>query len=207
MKRLVFFLLLLVVPLTAFGTTIEVAPGVLLHVELPGDHWQVSDSPPEPLVQETAAHLRQEMLRKAGKEDPAEVARDILSVNELFIVNAESGAWLAVDFSALREGEPAPGRRAVKRSAAFAGQALQGEEGLSDVKHDVEKIRIPGAQYAYQLEATYRRHDEPVLFCGVIGFADRHWFYLYYTDFKRNPEDYREMKEILRSIRLKVERS
>lgn len=97
MKRVfVYLVFLLLVPFAALGAAYELMPGTYLEFELPGDRWQVSDTPPDFLVK---------------------VARKNLSINELFVVNPQSGAWLAIDFSPLREGENSPGRRRVARSA------------------------------------------------------------------------------------------
>jgi hypothetical protein len=207
MKRfLIHLVLVLFLPFGAFGATYEVVPGTYLEFELPGDRWQVSDTPPDFLVSIMADHLSEEMLKKArdaGLDDPLEVARNNLSVNELFVFNPQSGAWLAVDFSPLRENEPPPSRRAVARSAHFAGQSLHGEEGLSEVTHRTKRVRVPGARHAYRLDAEFEKHEEPIRFIGIVGFADPHWFFLYYTDYQMESQDIIDMEEILGSARLK----
>lgn len=201
----VYLVFLLLVPFGALGAVYEVMPGTYLEFELPGDRWQVSETPPDFLVRTMAGHLGDEMLMKAraaGYDDPLEVAQKNLSINELFVVNPQSGAWLAVDFSPLREGDSSPGRRMVARSAQFAGQSLQDEEGLSEVTHRTKRVKVPGAKHAYRLDAEYEKHAESIRFIGIVGFAEPNWFFLYYTDYQKDPQDVIDMEEILKSLRL-----
>lgn len=205
MRLFVYVTLLLFVPWSAYGATYEVVPGTYLTLVLPADHWQVSAVPPDFLVEDMAGHLSEEMLRTAraaGMDDPLEVARKNLSINELFVVNPETGAWLAVDFSPLREGESAPNRRTVARSAQFAGQSLQGEEGLSELTYSTKRVRLPGARHAHRLDAEFEKHGTPIRFIGIVGFADPHWIFLYYTDYQEDAQDMVDMEAILKSVRL-----
>jgi len=196
-----FMLALFPVPLRA--ETLRVAPGVALQYTLPAAHWKVALEAPEFLLEETAEHLEHELAAQGKHLDASALqaaARKRLAANEAYIFNPDSGAYLAIDFSALRDGEKAPGRGAIAESARLAGESLESEEGTRDVRHDYRKAAVAGAEVAYRVDATFRHHDEPRRFIGIIGFRSPYWFYLYYTDPQRDAADVGEMEEILRTL-------
>lgn len=197
----VFFLFTL--PLSLPAETLELVPGLALKVELPGDRWLVSREAPPFLVEETAEHLEHELLAQGKKVDPSQleaVAKKRLAANEAYIVNRASKAYLTIDFSPLREGETAPGKKAVAASARYAGEGLVDEEGATEVRQKSSKTELQGAEVAYRVDASFRMHDEPRKFIGIVGFRAPYWFYLYYTDPLRDAADIREMEEILQTL-------
>lgn len=186
--------------------TITVVPGVALELNLPGQRWEMSRQAPGFLLRETAEHLEHELAAQ-GKQVDAESLREAadrrLAANELFVFNPESGAVLTIDFSPLKENEKAPGHRTVAASARYAGESLASEEGIEGAESRVDKVRISGADSAYRVRASYRQHGEPTKFTGIIGFIDPYWFFLYYTDPLRDPEDGKEMERMMETLVLK----
>lgn len=194
---------LLILPFSLAAETLQLVPGLALQVELPSSRWVVSREAPELLVEETAEHLEHELLAQGKKLDAAALkaaAVKRLAANEAYIFNPASGAHLAIDFSPLREGEGAPGKKTIAASARLAGESLEGEEGASEVRQESRKSSVKGAEAAYRVDATFRQHGEPRKFIGIIGFRAPYWFYLYYTDPLREPADEREMELILKSL-------
>jgi hypothetical protein len=194
---------LFVLPLSLPAETLQLVPGVVLKVELPSDRWSISREAPAFLVEEIAEHLEHELLAQGKKVDPAGLqaaAQKRLAANEAYIVNAASGAYLAIDFSPLREGEAAPGKKAIAASAKYAGEGLVDEEGATEVRQKSSKTKLGGAELAYRVDARFRMHDEPRNFIGIIGFRAPYWFYFYYTDPLRDARDIQEMEQILRTL-------
>ncbi len=204
MRQLFLMLCLVLMAGPVFAETVEVVPGTFLEFSLPNERWQHASEPPTFLVDKTAAHLDPNMKKMIGSQTMSsrDVALKILSANELFIYNAASEAFLAVDFSPLREGEDAPSRRTIAASARLAGESLANEEGLSDVVQDTSKTRIDGADYAYRLDAGFHKHGDDIRFIGITGFAEPHWFYLYYTDYNQSSQDLAEMETLLKTVRI-----
>jgi len=197
------FFVLTFFPVPLQAETLKIVPGVVLQYTLPAERWTVAREAPEFLIEETAEHLEHELAAQGKRPDAAALkaaATRRLAANEVYIFNPDSGAYLAIDFSALREGEKAPGRGAIAESARLAGESLESEEGTSDVRHDYRKAAVPGAEIAYRVDATFRHHDESRRFIGVIGFRAPYWFYLYYTDPLQDAADSGEMEEILRNL-------
>jgi len=198
-------LLLLALPGILPAETLEIAPGLAMKVEVPGDRWSISNEAPSFLVEENVEHLEHELLAQGKKVDADALqaaARKRLAANEAFIVNLTSGACLTIDFSPLREGEAAPGKKTIATSARYAGEGLQDEEGVTEVQQKSGKTEIRGAEIAYRVEAEFRMHDEPRKFIGIVGFKSPYWFYLYYTDPLRDSTDMQDMERILESIEL-----
>lgn len=184
---------------------LEVSPGLTLAVQIPPGRWQTSAQPPEFLVAEMAEHLAHDLEAQGKTVDDAALqaaAAKRLAANEYFIFNPVSGAHLDIDFSPLSAGDIAPSRRMVADSAHFAAESLVGEEGVTEVNHRVRRERVKGADYAYSLDAAYRKHDVPTRFYGLIGFVGDSWFFFYFTESGKDPEDYPEARCILRSARL-----
>lgn len=184
---------------------LEVTPGLTLAIQIPPGRWQVSAQPPGFLVAEMTEHLAHDLESQGKTVDEAalqDFASKRLEANEHFIFNPVSGAHLDIDFSLLSAGDIAPSRRMVADSARFAADSLIGEEGVTEVNHRVRRERVKGADYAYSLDAAYRKHDVPTRFYGLIGFARDSWFFFYFTESGKDPEDYPEGRCMLRSARL-----
>lgn len=204
-----FFWLLLVcfsvLPASLAAETLPLVPGLALQLELPSERWTLSREAPPFLVAETAEHLEHELLAQGKKVDAAALrvaAEKRLAANEAYVCNLTSGACLAVDFSALRDGESAPSRRTLAESARLSGESLESEEGATEVVQKSSRSSVTGAENAYRVDATYRHHGVAQRFVGIIGFVAPYWFYLYYTDPLRDPADLKEMEQILKALAL-----
>lgn len=190
---------------SAAAESFDLGSGHRLEMSLPGDRWTVAREAPAFLIEETAEHLEHELSaqgRSFTDDRLLELAQKRLAANELFVFNPGSGAVLTIDFSPLRDDEDAPSRRSIASSARFAGQGLEEEEGVSDVEYEVNRTEVPGARYAYRVDASYRHHDEGMKFVGIIGFRQPDWFYFYYQDRLRDAKDFASMKTVFESLRL-----
>jgi hypothetical protein len=190
-------------PVSAFGKSYQVAPGLQLAVELPHQEWQVSKTAPDFLVDQRAMHIHDDMMKrfeKKGIKTKKAAAEFQLKANELFIYYPQTKAYLEVDFSELRKDEKAPSKRSIALSAKYTGEELEHEEGLSQVRQKSSKSHIDGAKHTYRVDAQYLKHGEAKRFVGLIGFANRHWFYLYFTIPEGVSQVLPEVEEILRSI-------
>ncbi|WP_291316309.1 hypothetical protein [Desulfuromonas sp.] len=194
-------------PLPQPAQTVSIAPDLELGLTLPGDRWVVAESAPDFLVADRAEHLEHDLVKQgksATSEQIAEMASKRLAGSEVFIFNPSTQARLEIDFSALGPGEAFPSAGAVSRSARFAAESLEGEEGIEEVDVRTGRTKVYGSEVAYRLDAGYRAHGEDTRFVGVIGFAAPYWFYFYYTDSLRDPLDREEMEGILRSLTVTV---
>ncbi|MDX9709642.1 MAG: hypothetical protein RBT64_08805 [Trichloromonas sp.] len=184
---------------------LEAAPGLTLAIQIPPGRWQVSAQPPEFLSAEMTEHLAHDLEAQGKTVDEADLQAAVarrLAANEHYIFNPVSGAHLDIDFSPLSAGDVAPSRRMAADSARFAAESLISEEGVTEVNHRVRRERVQGADYAYSLDAAYRKHDVPTRFYGLIGFVRDSWFFFYFTESGKDPEDYPEARCMLRSARL-----
>lgn len=189
----------------AVAETFSLDTGPTLEMSLPDEQWMTSVDPPDFLIDETAEHLEHELLaqgKRFNKDQLDDLAKKRLSANELFVFNADSGAVLTIDFSPLKPDEKAPSRSSIAASARYAGQSLEEEEGAADVKYEVSRTEVAGARHSYRVDASYRHHDESMKFVGIVGFRPPYWFFFYYQDFLRNPDDFADMNRILDSIKL-----
>lgn len=182
---------------------LQIRPDLSLGMPNLGSNWVVTQEVPESLVAETAEHLQHE-LEAQGKQVPAEKvleqARKRLTANELFIYNPKTGATMTVDFSPLRGDEGNPGRSTIEKSATYAAQGLEEEEGLAEVTHQTAKTSMFGLQYAYRIDANFQKHGAASRFLGVVGFAAPYWCYFYYTDPLQDPQDYADMNALLQAM-------
>ena len=203
MKKLLFALVLWLVPAGVFAERIDLVPGLALEFSLPSQRWELSLQPPAFLVGQMLRHAEPAMLERAAARglSAEEAVRLQLGANEAFVANPQTGSFLLVDFSPLGEGEAPPRRKHVKRSARLAGESLSGEEGYSALDYEVDRVEIEGARSAYRIRAGYRRHGEPQAFTGIVGHAAGGWFYLYYTDLLAEAADAAEMARLLEGVR------
>lgn len=201
--------LLLAVPASALAVSFEVRPGIEISFVAPPAPWQVSQEPPEFLVKEHSAHINPNQLaaaQKAGIDSPEGAARQMLKANELFIFNPQSGAHLEVDFSPLREGESPPSAGALKNSARYAAEGLEDEKGIEAASSRVGKTKVNGVNAAYRIDAEFLKHGIATQFIGVIGFAQNHWVYLYFTGPQSGADDLAAVNQVLDSFSIVQER-
>lgn len=200
-------ILLLTVPGLAAAESISVGDKLLLDLTLP-EGWTIHTKAPTALLDEIAEHVEHE-AEAAGaqptRERIYEIAEKRLGANEAIVYHAASGAHLDIDFSPLEADEKAPSDKALKLSAEYASQSLEGDEGVSAVRSQVEPAEVTGARAAFRLTADYKHHEHEMKFLGLIGFAADHWFYLYYTDPQKVEQTYAEMQAIMTSARIRSE--
>lgn len=203
MKRNFLALLFMLCPAVVFAEMVPIASDLSLSIDVPQTKWTISSEAPAFLVNHIAEHMDKDMLekaRQAGIKSASEAARKMLSANELFVFNQDSGAHLEIDVSPLKADEKPPSNRAIVYSARFAGESLASEEGMSGVTFDTSRFRVPGAKTAHRIDASYMREGQKNRFIGIVGFAAPYWFYFYYTDPLASPQDKEDFENILKSI-------
>ena len=186
----------------AFADTINVGKGLVMEIPVQ-EGWTIYQEPPSALVEETAEHISHEAKAQGAnpeKEKLLMLARKRLAANEAILYHELSGAHLDIDFSPLDTGEKPPQERNLRDSAKYAVQSLEGEEGVTDVVWDVERMKIEGAEDAFVLSASYKHHEQPVRFLGVIGFAAPQWFFFYYTDYGKAADTFEGMQQMLDAV-------
>jgi len=183
--------------------TYEISPGLQLKMVIPGNHWTVSKTAPQYLVDEAVEDVEEDLKTQGKTATPEQIkafAEKRLSSNELYVFNPASKAVLEISFSPLGQGEEAPSRKTVKASADAAGESMNSEGGVTGSKYLVKKAQIPGAETVYRLEIGFEMDGSPRKFIGLIGFAKGNWVFFYYTDRLGNPTDYSEMEGLLESL-------
>lgn len=170
----------------------ELETGLMLSMEMPSERWEVVRTPPEALVEKIAGGTGPSLLEQTRRK---------LAANEIFVWNSQSGAYLMIDVSPLKESEEGPSERQLKLSADYAAQALDSEEGLFDVTSQTRATRIEGVRMARKINATYKKGEQQFRFQGIIGYSEPFWIYLYYTDPLRDSRDGDEMDSLLSGLR------
>jgi hypothetical protein len=189
---------LLVLP--SHAAEIAVTKNLVVEINL-SEGWTLHLEPPDALVKEMALHVAHEpAAANATAEQIEKVTRKRMEANEATVYHAASGAHLDIDFSALDQGQSAPGSQTLRNSAKYAAQSLEGEEDVADVVWEVTEIKINGAREAFQLAADYKKHDSPVKFIGIIGYVEGYWFFLYYTGPGKDSATFGEMQTMLEQL-------
>ncbi len=190
---------------TAFAANVDVSGGLTLELSVP-EGWTLFQKPPPALLEEISEHIAHEAAAQGASpthEQLLEAARKRMAANEAILYHEQSGAHLDIDFSPLDKGEKAPSSKTLRNSAKYAAQSLEGEEEVSDVNWDVNRMKVVGANDAYLLSADYKHHAHPVRFLGVIGFVPDQWFFFYYTDPLKSETAFGEMEKVLDSVVIK----
>jgi hypothetical protein len=203
--------------LTLLLPSLAVAAGYPLvptkaYFDLPSERWQVSSEPPEAAIQ---AMMDDSLIdaRQKGKEvDRAKLRAKALryvSMNELFVVNPATSAFLMIDLSPLKDGEKAPDQKLITASLEAALEELKGQTNQPDqLKHEIHPVKIPGLQYGMRLDADFQSFADPEdltktrphHFTGIIGYCAPYWVFFYYNDKKLDPRDQVEMDQLLASL-------
>jgi hypothetical protein len=213
MKNVFAIMALLIFGLTGCAVRTAEKPTVILPVDgdlqveftLPGERWEFSRQAPAFLVDQIVDHLREETAASGvqlNETQLQQLARKRLAVNEAFVANPGTGAYLMIDFSRLPEGAPSPEKDEIWGSAYGAELALKNENGVSDVSSKIRSVRLAGSRFAYRTDIRYRLHGEPRRFVGIVGCTTAYRFYFYYNDLLRDPLDFELMERTLRSLRL-----
>lgn len=206
MSRLVLAALLLAFHVSPLAAEEIVVDGGYVVSLKPAEGWVVYTSAPEPLIEEIAEHVEHESMAQGYHPSPdqlREAALKRLDANEAIVYHAASKSHLDIDFSPIGPKEMAPNLKTLKGSAGYALQSLEGEEGVSGLKHEIRVVNVAGAGEAARLEASYKHHDESVNFIGIIGYVDRAWFFVYATVFGEDPTLLREAQLILGSVEIR----
>ena len=197
-------LVALLYALNAQAENLEITGSISLDLRVP-EGWQLADKTPQKLLEIMAEHIRHDAEEKGyvpSEEQLLTAAEKRLSANEALLYNPETLAHMSLDFSPLRQGERAPSEKSVRLSAKYAGESLEQEEGVSELAGKVQKFPVEGAWYAYRYDANYLHHDEKTAFSGIIGFITNNWFYFYYTDYQKDPEDRKRAEEMLKELKI-----
>jgi hypothetical protein len=176
-----------------------------LALALPSLRWQFSTEAPAFIAQKMIDHLRQEVATIAPEINDKQLlllARKRLSVNEGYVSNEHSGAYLMIDFSSRRQEKTGQTRGELQASAHGALLALANEEGVTNLESRITSSSIVGSSNACRVEARYLLDGQARSFVGLIGYKAPYRFYLYYTDPLRDPRDQVEMEQILNSLQL-----
>ncbi|MEZ4599265.1 MAG: hypothetical protein R2940_05710 [Syntrophotaleaceae bacterium] len=170
---------------------------------VPNGGWIFTREPSETIVRQMIDHLREEFAtagRRASDAQLAEIARQRLAVNEGFLVNPESEAYLMIDFRRFRPGEKVPGSRDLTASAKGAELALRSEAGVTSVSSRIRRFPVPGSLHACRTDIDYLLHETPRKFIGIIGATETHKFYFYFNDPLRDPLDSSRMDRVFDSL-------
>jgi len=187
--------------LPAAAASLQVNDSLRLEYTVP-DGWQATAAAPEFLVRQTVEHVSQH-LREEGKAIPVNLENQVrarLANNELFLFREQTRAHLDIDFSPIEVNEKPPPRESVARSAYFAEQELSAEPDVTEVASSVKEFFLSGTEYAYRIDATFKRDGEPRRFIGVITFIERHWLFLYYTEETLSNSDLQDFEELLKGL-------
>lgn len=194
---------------TSWGESVRLAEDLTIDVTLPASRWEMSSAPAQALLDETVEHLHHELEGK-GKDLSGDAIKQLavkrLAVNELFL-RSESGAHIEIDVSPLNSGEEGPSARGVEKSAEYAGQSMESEEGVEDAAAHVKKVDLQGVSYVFRLDLDYKLHGQKMKFVGLIGFEDPYWLYFYATNPLNDDRDTEEIEAILQSLKVVVDES
>lgn len=183
------------------AATLQISDHLSLDYQVP-EGWQTRSTAPDFLVRQTIEHVSMH-LREAGKAIPASLdsqVRERLANNELFIYHEQTRAHLDIDFSPIDASETPPLRKTVAKSAEYAELELSSEPDITDLESHSGAYPLVGADYAYRIDASFKRDGVPQRFVGIIAFAGRHWLFLYYTDETLLDSDLQQLDELLKGL-------
>lgn len=187
--------------LPAAAASLQVSDGLRLEYMVP-EGWQATTKVPDFLVRQTVEHVSQHM-REEGRAIPVDLENQVrvrLASNELFLFHDKTRTHLDIDFSPIEVNETPPLRESVARSAYFAEQELIAEPDVTEVESSSKEFFLSGTEYAYRIDATFKRDGEPRRFIGVIAFIERHWLFLYYTEETLSDSDLQQFEELLKGL-------
>jgi hypothetical protein len=201
-------LVLLLVPQAVLAAEYRLSADLAITFELPSERWQVVSEAPESAIQAMIDDMLHE-AKVAGKQvDTSRLrstAEKSLQINDLYVYNPETAAYLMVSISPTESGEEPPTRATVKASVDWTVEAIKDNSDVESgtYRFDVEKLKLPGATYAYLLDSDSPLHGAAHNFLGIIGFVETNWVFLYYNDKAENSKDVEEMRKLLESVAFK----
>lgn len=210
MKRMAYLLLILLffLPHVSFADTSRLPSNYIVNYELPSDRWEVSADAPELAIQAMMVDMEHDQKKKGETVDMSklrESAEKFIKVNNLFIYNQATEAYLMISLSPASSKGGIPTESSIRASVKWTVDSLKdhAEVGeLSQYKTEVKSSNIPGVDYAMQVTSDLPLFGEPHRFIGVIGYAHPYWVFFFYNDKARDPRDMEEMALLIKSIKL-----
>ena len=199
MKKLFIVLLVLTcLPALTLAGEYQLKPDLKVVLPEVSEPWQVLTEPTPQMLEHMIEHEIEEAAEQGKtltKEQARKTALKKASLNDLYVVNADSGAHLLISVSSIDEGEKPPSAKTVARSAQIAIDGVE-DEGWTVSSAKKADITIAGAQAAQWFVVDYTHDGDASLFLGVVGFANPYWFWLYGKDHLEDPND-RDVLELL----------
>jgi hypothetical protein len=195
-------------PLLSIAQSIRLPSDTVINFTLPSDRWDVSVEAPELAIEAMVADMvygRQTNGISFDRKELLERAKNLIKVNNLFIYNAGTEAYLMASFSPHGQREKPLSKKLIQRSVRWTVEALDDHAGVSDLalsQTTVEPVEIPGIEYAQQITSNNPLFGNPHKFTGIVGYAYPYWIFIYYNDKVKDSTDYSEMQQILKSIKL-----
>ena len=205
--KFILFLALLLFSASSMADSQRLISNTLFKFELPSNRWQVSAEPPALAIDAMYADLVFGKNQKGEDFDPEklrQMATKFVQINNLYIYNEESEAYLMISISPFDEKNGPPKKKHIKNSAKWAVDAILEHADVSDLSSFTSStsfIEIPGMNYAARIDADYPMFGEPHHFIGIIGYAHPYWVFMYYNDKLEDSYDLKEMKKIISSIK------
>lgn len=204
----ILLVLLIFIPQLASAQTTILASNSALNFELPSDRWEVSVDPPELAIEAMLVDMAHDKKKKGEEIDLVTLralSEKFMKVNNLFIYNPATEAYLMVSLSPQNRAESRPTEKSIQASVHWAVDALDDHaevEDLNSYQTVVQSVVIPGVEYATQITSSAPLFGDSHNFIGVIGYSYPHWVFLYYNDKARDSKDLFEMEQIIKSIEL-----
>jgi hypothetical protein len=195
-------------PILSIAQSVRLPSDTVINFTLPSDRWDVSVEAPELAIEAMVADMvygRQRNGISFDRKELLEKAKKLIKVNNLFIYNTETEAYLMVSFSPHGQREKPLSKKHIRRSVEWTVEALDDHAGVSELASSqttVEPVEIPGVEYAQQVTSNNPLFGDPHKFIGIIGYAYPYWVFMYYNDKVKDSTDYSEMQQILKSIKL-----
>jgi hypothetical protein len=179
---------------------------LVLSLVLPENGWELAREAPDFLVRQIVDHLREEAVAsglRLNDRQLQQVARKRLAVNEGFVVNPDSLAYLMIDFRRMSSDEAIPDKDSLIGSAYGAELSLKNERGVTGVSSKIRRVRIDGSHLAYRTDIRYRLNGHSRKFVGIIGRTGSYRFYFYFNDLLHDPVNAEQMNSLFRTLAIR----
>jgi hypothetical protein len=186
--------------------TLTIENELELSLVLPENGWELAREAPDFLVRQITDHLQEEAVASGLRLNDwqlQQVARKRLAVNEGFVVNPDSLAYLMIDFRRLSPDEAIPDKDSLVGSAYGAELSLRNERGVTEVSSKIRRFPIAGSQLAYRTDIRYRLHGHSRKFVGIVGRTGSYRFYFYFNDLLHDPVNAEQMDRLFRSLTIR----
>ena len=203
-----FLTLVLLIPSFASGQTARLPGNYMINFTLPSDRWEVSVDAPALAIEAMMVDMAHDKKKKGEEVDMVkirELSQEFIKINDLFIYNQATEAYLMISLSPHGREESPPTEKTIRSSVRWTVEALDEHaevEDLNSYQTIVHSGEISGVEYATQIVSNNPLFGEPHNFIGVIGYAYPYWVFLYYNDKAKDPKDLSEMQQIIKSVEL-----